>query len=254
MATFDISFNSACLIRPVSFRMHIPNDASDSDMSTMKTVFLLHGYTGGMGSWVPEYLMQKYNFAVVTLNGENAFYLDGAATGSKYCTYVGEELLNYIRKTFGLAKSAEDTYIMGMSMGGFGSIHTALTYPESFGKVGAMSSALIVHNIDGMKPGTADGMANYEYYTQCFGDLNNVVSSVNNPETLIKNLISAGKKLPEMYLCCGTEDFLIEENRAFNKFLCDNKVDHIYIESKGSHDMVFWDEYTLKIIDWMFGN
>ncbi|MDE8718927.1 hypothetical protein PZH37_18300, partial [[Eubacterium] siraeum] len=37
-------------------------------------------------------------------HGENSFWLDGLSTGHKYCTYVGEELIDYIRNTFGLAQ------------------------------------------------------------------------------------------------------------------------------------------------------
>ncbi len=54
-------------------------------------------------------------------------------------------------------------------------------------------------------------------------------------------------------MCCGTEDFLLENNRGFHSFLSDRKVAHQYVESKGGHDMIFWNEYTEKILEWMFG-
>ena len=105
--------------------MYLPNDIRE-DIShedtvysrrQMKTLFLLHGYTGCAENWVPEYLAEKYNFAIVMPNGENSFWLDGISTGHQFCTFVGIELINYIRKTFGLAMNADETYIMGMSMG-----------------------------------------------------------------------------------------------------------------------------------------
>ena len=37
-----------------------------------------------------------------------------------------------------------------------------------------------------MKPGGQDGLANYEYYRECFGDLDKVLESDNNPEVLVK--------------------------------------------------------------------
>lgn len=113
---------------------------------------------------------------------ENSFYLDGISTGHQFQTFVGEELVDYVRRTFGLARSPADTYIMGMSMGGFGALHTALAYPETFGKAAALSSALIVHEIASMKPGESNPVANYEYYRECFGDLEHVEESDNNPE------------------------------------------------------------------------
>lgn len=262
MAYFNIDFFSNSLVRTVSFKMFIPNDQR-TDIPTKenpykkrgtKALFLLHGYTGSAYSWGYEQLADKYNFAMVMPCGENSFYLDGAATGNKYCTFVGNELVRYIRSTFGLASSAEDTYICGMSMGGFGALHTALTYPESFGKVGAMSSALIIHEIAGLKPGEDNGIANYDYYRQCFGSIENVEQSGANPETLVDSLKAKGEKLPDIYMCCGTEDFLLENNRAFHNFLLDREVMHIYNESEGGHDGIFWNEYTPKIIEWMFAD
>lgn len=157
MSQIDIRFFSRSLNRYTSFKMYIPDDKRNYggvyDKQNMKTLFILHGYTQDGYNWIPEYISEKYNFAVVIPHGENSFWLDGLSTGHKYCTYVGEELIDYIRNTFGLAQTAEDTAIMGYSMGGFGALHTAFTYPDTFGKVCAMSSALIVHEIAGMKDG-----------------------------------------------------------------------------------------------------
>ncbi len=176
------------------------------------------------------------------------------STGHNYCTFLGEELVNYVRKTFGLAMSADETCIMGLSMGGFGALHTAFRYPDVFGKTAALSSALIVHGIAGMKPGGQDGLANYEYYRECFGDLDKVLESDNNPEVLVKRLKDQGKKIPEMFISCGTEDFLLENNRQFHSFLNENDIAHTYIESAGGHDMAFWNEYAIKFSEAMFGD
>lgn len=236
--------------------MIIPNDVRNDipeSMGKMKTLFLLHDWTGDAWNWVPEYLAEKYNFAIVLPSGENSFWLDGISAGHKFCTFIGQELVDYIRRTFGLAMSPEETYIMGLSMGGFGALHTALAYPETFGKAAALSSALIVHDIAGIKEGYRDDKANYEYYRECFGDLDKVLESENNPETLVKKLKSQGKKLPEIFMACGTEDFLLENNRKFHDFLNENNVPHTYIESAGGHDMKFWDEYAVKFTEMMFG-
>ena len=65
-------------------------------------------------------------------------------------------------------------------------------------------------------------------------------------------LKAAGAKIPEIYMCCGTEDFLIENNRQMHRFLESEGIAHEYHESKGIHDMVFWREYIAKIVEWMF--
>ncbi|MCM1023108.1 MAG: alpha/beta hydrolase-fold protein [Prevotella sp.] len=260
MAYITVKFFSNSLKRRTSFEMFIPNDSREDKAADvlygerkMKTLFLLHGYTADVENWVPEYLAEKYNFAVVMPNGENAFWLDGISTGHKFCTFAGSELVEYIRRTFGLAMTAEDTYVMGLSMGGFGALHTAFAYPETFGKTAALSSALIMYDIAGMKPGGSNDIANYEYYRECFGDLDKVLESGNNPETLVKRLKEQGGKIPEIFMACGTEDFLLENNRRFHKFLDGIGVAHTYLESAGGHDMTFWREYTVKFSEMMFG-
>ena len=260
MAKFLVEFYSDSLRRSTTFQVLIPNDspAGASRKETaysrrpMKTLFLLHGYTGKSGNWVPEDLPGKYNFAVVMPSAENSFYLDGPATGHAFDRFVGVELVDYVRKTFGLARSPEDTYIAGMSMGGFGAVHLAMAHPDRFGKAGALSSALIVHEIARLKPGESNAVANYEYYRSCFGDLETAETRDVNPEVLIRRLRDAGAKIPDLYLCCGTEDFLIEPNRAFHRFLLEEKIPHEYFESPGEHNMVFWSEYIVKIVRWMF--
>lgn len=257
MSQIDIRFFSHSLNRYTSFKMYIPDDIRNYggkyDKENMKTLFILHGYTQDGTNWIPDYIAEKYNFAVVIPNGENSFWLDGLSTGHNFCTYVGEELTEYVRNTFGLAKSTEDTAIMGYSMGGFGALHTAFSYPDTFGKVCALSSALIVHEISGMKENGNNGVANYAYYHEWFGDLDNVINSDSNPEKLVIQLVKHDKKVPQIYMACGTEDFLLENNRQFHSFLNDNHIQHIYCESAGGHDMTFWSEYAVKFTEMMFG-
>ena len=160
MANLVIEFYSNCLRRPVQFKMLIPNDFNDSWQPEqkrkgrpMKTIMLLHGYTGAAGNWIPEHLATLYNFAIVMPNGENGFWVDGISTGHQYGTFLTEELPGYLRRTFGLCQSADDTYVMGLSMGGYGALRAALASPETYGKAVALSPAIIIHTRAHMQPG-----------------------------------------------------------------------------------------------------
>ena len=53
-------------------------------------------------------------------------------------------------------------------------------------------------------------------------------------------------------MCCGTEDFLLEPNRAFDQFLTEMKVSHTYEEGPGGHEGKFWNEFTPKVMKWFF--
>ena len=256
MAYYRIEYFSNALCRATSFEMMIPNDyrpEQEIPQKEMGVLFLLHGYSGKAGNWVPEELAYRYNFAIVMPTAENSFYLNGLSTGHAFQTLLGEELVDYVRRTFGLAKRRETTCLAGMSMGGFGALHTALAYPETFGKAAGLSSALIVHDIARMKEGDNHVLANYAYYRECFGNLDTVEDRDVNPEVLVRQLKAKGAAIPDLYLCCGTEDFLLEDNRRMHRFLLEENVPHQYFESAGRHDMVFWNEYIVKAVEWMYG-
>ncbi|MDO5426053.1 MAG: alpha/beta hydrolase-fold protein [Eubacteriales bacterium] len=262
MASGTFDFFSGSLRRFVSFRFILPNDSpvfltegNPCYERPMKTLYLLHGYSGGNADWILNSqiwdLSSKYNLCVICPSGENSFYLDGPQTGRNYATYVGEELVAYTRKTFGLSGRREDTFIGGLSMGGFGAIHTGLQFHDTFSKIFALSSALIIHNVKTMQPGFDDGMANYEYYRMVFGEPEKVVESRNNPETLVKEILAEKGAMPEFYLAVGTEDFLYKENQIFREFLESQKVPHVYKEGPGAHDFGFWNQHLEPAIQWM---
>ena len=225
MATARFTFQSECLARTTDFFAILPNDMPEAAVKDnphyarpTKTLILLHGYTGHCMDWVygstVQELSGKYNIAVICPNGENSFYLDHPATGRKYATHVGRELVDYARKTFGLSGQRSDTAVGGLSMGGFGAIHTALQFNHTFGKCFALSSALITHEVAAMKPGSDNGMSNYEYYELMFGDPKKLLDSENNPETLVKKHLKSGDLMPKFFLACDEMAGRVRISRA----------------------------------------
>ncbi len=262
MAQFQVNYFSGSLKKATTVQVIVPNDllpimveGNEHFERETKTLYLLHGFSGSgmdwmLGSQVQEMAI-KYNLAIVMPSGDNSFYLDGKGTGRAYGSFVGEELVNYIAKTFGLSNKKDDIYIGGLSMGGFGAIHSAFKYCDTFHKVFALSSALIIHNIKNKESNFRDEIADYDYYRFTFGDLSKVEESENNPEFLVKKMQKEGKQIPSLYMACGTEDFLLQENRNFRDFLVKESVDVAYQESKGIHDWKFWNENLEPAIQWM---
>jgi len=220
-----------------------------------KTLLLLNGYTHDNLEWLLNTrifeLASAYNLAVILPSGENGFYLNHEGINEHFADFVGDELMQYFHKTFGLSEKREDNFVGGLSMGGFGALHTGLAYSDHFSRIMALSSALIVHEIAGAKPGFVNAGGDYPYYRRIFGDLEQVLTSCNNPEQLILNLQIEGKAIPELYLACGTEDFLLDNNRQFKAFLDEHQVPAEYRESPGIHDYVFWNQYLEPGIQWM---
>ncbi|MBQ1312615.1 MAG: acetylesterase [Blautia sp.] len=264
MATGQISFFSSSLSRFVPVQVILPNDTppewtqgNPHFQRPMKTLILLHGFSGYNMDWVYGGLVQdaalKYNLAVLMPSGDNSFYLDQEATGCRYGTFTGEELPDYFGKLFGLSEKREDWLVGGYSMGGFGALHTAFQFPERFGSVFALSSALIVHKIENMDPGAQDLMANYAYYRMVFGDLEKVSESSSNPEELVRRNKREGKAFPDIFLACGTEDFLLQENHDFRDFLQKEEIPFRYAEGPGEHNFAFWNPYMEKALEYLLG-
>lgn len=261
MAFLQVSYFSTSLWRQTAFHMCLPNDVPpEMKMGNkcydrpMKTLMLLQGYSGNTFDWPLGSLISdialRYNLAVIMPSGDNSFYLNAKGVCFKYADFVGFELLDYVRNTFDLSREAKDTFIAGLSMGGFGSIHAGLEHPENYGKIIGLSSALIVNKLKDVKPGGKDDIADYDYYCHVFGDLQKVKETTNDPEFIVNERLKNGEKIQPIFMACGSEDFLIENNREFRDFLLEKKVDLTYKESPGIHDWNFWNEYLEPSIKW----
>jgi S-formylglutathione hydrolase FrmB len=52
-------------------------------------------------------------------------------------------------------------------------------------------------------------------------------------------------------MCCGTEDELLEDNRALHRHLLESSLEHDYAEQPGAHDWAYWDAAIRDVLDWL---
>lgn len=265
MALSQVHFLSEALSRITTFHIYLPNDTKDEFTDNnpnyerdTKTLYLLHGFSGNSTDWITGSnameVSRQYNVAIVMPSGENSFYLNRKGTGNAYETYIAEELPAYIKKTYNLPDDRNDVFIGGLSMGGFGAIRLGVKFGEKYGAAFGLSSALIINDIANLSPDNmkdfSSAIADYDYYANVFGDLTKVKNSDVNPEYIIKQRLEEGRGLPRIFMACGTEDSLIENNRKFRDFLEENRIPATYYESPGIHDWKFWNEYLEKAVLW----
>lgn len=260
MAIIEVNFISKCLMRTVTFNAIIPVDkfgpqAEDAEQKPLKTLYLLHGIFGNYTDWVNGTRIQAWaeanDLAVIMPSGENRFYLDDEKSGELYGEFIGKELVEFTRKLFPLSDKREDTFIAGLSMGGYGAIRNGLKYAENFGCVIGLSAALVHDTWKDADNSAPIFTFRRSYYEAVFGEYDKVKGSDKDPEALLLKLKEEGRPIPKMYLCCGTEDGLVTANRDFRDFLNENGVDLTYVEGPGKHDWVFWDTYIKKVLDWL---
>lgn len=204
-----------------------------------KTVYLLHGYSGNPDRTykkdIPDLVSksEKYQTIYVLPTGNfNSWYVDSPINKtSQYQTFIGKELVEYIDANYPTIKDRKFRGILGWSMGGYGATTIGVTYQNSFSIVGSTCGALDFNRF-------GENFHNYQV-DKVLGEFKSLPI-----EYFAFNKIEQMQKSNQYYILdCGTEDEqMIEMNRDFHKLLNNQKVEHLYIESRGGHDTNYWSK------------
>ena len=227
--------------------VHFLQDTEEIVPQPYKTLYLLHGLYGSDDIILANTSIQKFaednGIAIVIPCGDNSFYLDNEKAHAYYGEYVGQELLDITRNIFPLSDKREDTFIAGFSMGGYGAIRNGMKYFENFSKIGMISSALITDEIVSY---TYDNnvLRSKDFYESIFGNLDEIAGSDKDPKYLIENC----PDIPDIYMACGEDDFLYDNNIDFYEFLKDKNIDVTFVEALGEHTWDFCDEHLKKFV------
>jgi len=257
MAVLTCNFMSQSLGRVVPIHVVLPVPAAGAvfnpqikpyeERPPFKTLYLLHGITGNYTGWIYDMRVAAYaegkGIALVMPSGDNSFYTDNDP-GNRYGEFVGQELVEATRAMFPLSRKREDTFIGGLSMGGYGALRNGMKYSDTFSQIAAFSSAIVQ---EGMENSTEDApmfFGRRSYFERVFGDLSKFKGSDMDLYALADQKAMALK----FYITCGTEDFLLEPNRKFTSYLKGLGADMYYEESAGGHDAEFWDKSVKQFI------
>jgi len=213
-----------------------------------KVLYLLHGYSDDHSIWMRRTSVERYaaahNLAVIMPAVNHSFYCN-EVYGERYWDYVSEELPRTMQRFFRISDKPEDTYVAGLSMGGYGAMRLALTYPERFAAAASFSGAVdITATIDRHDE---DGLAG-----RVFGDAAEPAGTKSDLFFLMeKNADSKAK--PWLYVSCGTEDFLYDQHHKFIRDLTRHKWDVTGHDEEGAiHEWGFWDREISKFIEMIY--
>lgn len=212
-----------------------------------KTLYLLHGMSDDHTIWQRRTSIERYaadkGIAVVMPTTHLGWYTD-MACGLKYFTFVTDELPKICRQMFPrMSNRREDTYAAGLSMGGYGALKCGLRAPEVFSKVASLSGAVNMRMRE-VAP-EAEG-----YWSDIFGDMKQFAGSFNDLMTAAEELKDSPVR-PDVYMWCGTEDFLHEQNVAMRRQLSALGYNLVYEESPGDHQWKYWDAKIQTVLDWL---
>jgi putative tributyrin esterase len=218
-----------------------------------RTLYLLHGHSDDHTAWPRWTSIERYveglNLAVIMPDVHLSFYTD-MVHGGRYWTFVSEELPALVGRIFPLSPHRDDTFVAGLSMGGYGAFKLALAHPERFAAAASLSGALDIRYVVAEDGPDRDevwlaGMRNI------FGaDLSRVADSDHDLRTLARRAAQSATR-PCLYQCCGTEDFLYQNNLSFRDYLRGLPFDLTYEEGPGEHTWAYWDQMIQKVLAWM---
>jgi S-formylglutathione hydrolase FrmB len=210
-------------------------------------LYLLHGLSDDDTIWLRRTSIERYaaplGLAVVMPQVHRSFYTD-QAYGGRYWTFLSEELPELVNSLFRVSDRREDTFVAGLSMGGYGAVKWALRRPERFAAAASLSGALDVVGLRTSRERPEDP----RMFERIFGDRD----PAGTPEDLLSLLGQAdAAALPDLYLCCGTEDELIEDNRAFAAACQAAEIPLVSSFGPGAHDWAYWDIQIQEVLAWL---
>jgi len=252
MAAIDCKFFSETLGMSSSMRVLLPEPSLEEFSANPRrrardkypVLFLLHGLSDDESAWTRYTALERYvaalELAVVMPNVHRSFYTN-MKHGYRYWDFISEELPFKARALFPLSSERKDTYVAGLSMGGYGALKLALRKPESFSAAASFS-------------GSCDLKALHDRPAELalvFGDAAGIPAARGDLIALARELAQSGREKPRIYQCCGTGDYLLEGNREFNRAVAPLGFDYTYEEGPGAHDWLYWDRAIERALPWL---
>lgn len=234
MALFQMNIRSDALDQSTTVNIIIPEGRKNGKF---KTLWLLHGLTDDHSAWMRYSSVERYanehRIAVVMPSVDRSWYTD-TAYGKKYFTFVTEELPDKIALYFnGYSAGKENNIIIGLSMGGYGALKAALTYPDKYSFCASLSGAL-----DITRYGREYSLAEWR---SIFGFDIKDAAELKGSKHDVFALAEKKANFPSIYMWCGTEDSLYTINEKFSEHLTDLGIKHIFKSSEGDHSWKYWD-------------
>jgi putative tributyrin esterase len=235
---------SMTVILPQETRTQIGMTNRVAGPSGAPVLYLLHGMSDDHTIWQRRTSIERYaaplGLAVVMPAVHRSFYAD-EAHGHPYWTFLSQELPELVSSFFRVSDRPEDTYVAGLSMGGYGALKWALRHPERFAGAASLSGALDVKELCERPDRT-------ELRGRVFG-------GDPGPGDDLFALVEGADvaAVPPLHVSCGTEDVLIGSNRRFVDAAETKGLDVTVDFVPGEHEWELWDAEIQQVLSWLPG-
>lgn len=205
-------------------------------------LYLLHGLSDDSTAWLRYTSIERYTaplgLAVVMPQVQRSFYAD-EAHGERFFTFLSEELPDVVGRFFRVSQRREDTFVAGLSMGGYGALKWALHQPERFAAAASLSGALDLERITHDPSRRPLVRRVFDHRLQPHDDLFALLGAAD---------VDA---LPSVFVGCGTEDALYDGNVRFLDAATDAGLD-VHVDFRpGEHEWDVWDAMIRDVLAWL---
>jgi putative tributyrin esterase len=240
MAFATIQYQSRSLQKASSFNIVFPDDPAISQ--PWSVFYLLHGLSDDHTIWQRRTSIERYvaglPLVVVMPDGGRGWYTN-AVEGFAYENDLVKDVVGLVDKTFPVKAERGGRAIGGLSMGGYGAVKLGLKHPGLFGSVNSHSGAVAILQGDLSKDKDLSPELG-----RIFGKTPK--GGPEDPFGIVERIDHG--LIPPMRLDCGTEDFLLDQNRAFHRLLESAHIPHEYEEFPGDHNWAYWDRHVQEAI------
>ncbi|MBL7254417.1 alpha/beta hydrolase [Paractinoplanes lichenicola] len=246
MALIHVDFSAESLDLATSMTVVLPQEGA----TPPPVLYLLHGLTDDHTAWTRYTSIERYaydhNLAVVMPQVHRSFYAD-EAYGMKFWTFLSDELPGLVHRFFRVSDKREQTYVAGLSMGGYGAFKWALRRPEQFAAAVSLSGALdlswLQHKDE--RPHIREVMERVFAGRDVTGTDDDLLHLIENADK---------GALPRLMLRCGTGDHLFEQNERFVHACARAGIPLDSEFEPGGHEWSFWDRHIPRALDFMVKN
>jgi S-formylglutathione hydrolase FrmB len=260
MALMKCNFFSQTLGKCVSMYVVLPQKSTAGQIGIenkcedkkYKSLLLLHGLSDDESIWLRRTSIERYaaeyGIAVIMPCGEKSFYSD-MKYGDPFYTYIAKEVPRIAREFFNISEKREDSFIAGISMGGYGALKIGLRENDLYSCAVGLSS---VADIVGRSIPKGDNFRDFhKELVPIFGEEMNIPKE-DDLFSLSQMKVDSKESLPKILMLCGTADFMYQDNLKLKAHLEKLPIDYTYEETEGKgHNWGYWDDAIRRVLEWL---
>ncbi len=250
MALLRCDFFSDVLGLSTSMTVVLPQRTSGAQIGMPSTatvaaapvLYLLHGLSDDDTTWLRRTSIERYvaplGLAVVMPAVHRSFYTD-EAKGLPFWTFLSQELPALVDSFFKVSTRREDTFVAGLSMGGYGALKWALRQPERFAAAASLSGALDVAKRQHRGHPDFDRIAGDRELAGSDDDLFALLDKTDAPAA------------PRLWVSCGADDVLLPDSQRFVERATERGLQVSSDVVPGNHEWSVWDREIVRVLDWL---